>query len=188
MTPDYFPLQVMNTVLGGSFSSRLNLNLREKHGYTYGAGSTFDMRKFVGPFSSAAGVQTDKTTESLQEFFNELNGILQPIPADELARAKNYVALRFPGGFETSSDITARLEAVLVYRLPDDYFSTYVQNIQAVTAAEVQRVARKCIQPDRFTVVVVGDRKAIEPGIRALNLGPIKELPLDEVFAPPSTR
>jgi predicted Zn-dependent peptidase len=188
VTPDYFPLQVMNTVLGGSFSSRLNLNLREKHGYTYGAGSTFDMRKFVGPFSSAAGVQTDKTKESLQEFFNELNGILQTVPADELARAKNYVALRFPGGFETSSDITARLEGVLVYRLPDDYFSTYVQNIQAVTAADVQRVARKYIQPDRFTVVVVGDRKAIEPGIRALNLGPIKELPLDEVFAPPSTR
>ncbi len=188
VTPDYFPIQVMNTVLGGSFSSRLNLNLREKHGYTYGAGSTFDMRKFVGPFSAAAGVQTDKTKESLQEFFNELNGILQPVPADELARAKNYIALRFPGGFETSSDISARLEAVLVYGLPDDYFSTYVQNIQAVTAADVQRVARKYIQPDRFAVVVVGDRKAIEPGVRALNLGPIKELPLDEVFASPSPR
>jgi zinc protease len=75
-----------------------------------------------------------------------------------------------------------------VYRLPDDYFSTYVQNIQAVTAAEVQRVAQKYIQPNRFAVVVVGDRKVIEPGIRALNLGPIKEIPLDDVFAPPSAR
>ena len=187
-TPDFFPIQVLNTILGGSFSSRLNLNLREKHGYTYGAGSTFDMRKFVGPFSAAAGVQTDKTKESLQEFFNELNGILQPVPADELARAKNYVALRFPGGFEATSDITSRLEGVLVYHLPDDYFSTYVQNIQAVTAADVQRVARKYIQPDRFAVVVVGDRKVIEPGIRALNLGPIKEMPLDDVFATPPTR
>jgi zinc protease len=184
VTPDFFPIQVMNTLLGGSFSSRLNLNLREKHGYTYGAGSTFDMRTFVGPFSAAAGVQTDKTSESLQEFFNELNGILQPVPADELARAKNYIALRFPGGFETTRDITTRLEGVLVYRLPDDYFSTYVQRIQAVTAADVQRVAQKYIQPNRFAVVVVGDRKVIEPGIRALNLGPIKPLTVDEVFVP----
>ena len=187
-TPDFFPIQVMNTILGGSFSSRLNLNLRETHGYTYGAGSTFDMRTFVGPFSAAAGVQTDKTKESLQEFFNELNGMLRPVPDDELARAKNYVALRFPGGFEATTDITARLEGVLVYRLPDNYFTTYVQNIQAVTAADVQRVAQKYIQPDRFAVVVVGDRKVIEPGIRALNLGPINEMPLDAVFAPPSTR
>ena len=187
-TPDFFPIQVLNTILGGSFSSRLNLNLREKHGYTYGAGSSFDMRRFVGPFAAAAGVQTDKTSESLQEFFNELNGILQPVPSDELARAKNYVALRFPAGFEATTDITTRLEGALVYRLPEDYFSTFVQNIQAVTAADVQRVARKYIQPNRLAVVVVGDRKAIEPGIRALNLGPIRQITLDEVFAPPSTR
>jgi len=182
-TPDFFPLQVMNTILGGAFSSRLNLNLREEHGYTYGAGSSFDMRKFPGPFSAGAGVQTDKTSESLREFFNELNGILKPVPAEELARAKNYVALRFPATFETSGDITARLETVFVYQLPDDYFQTYVEAIQAVTAADVQRVAQKYIQPDRFAVIVVGDRKTIEPGIRTLNLGPIKEMGLDEVFA-----
>jgi zinc protease len=181
-TPDYFPIQVLNTILGGSFSSRLNLNLREKHGYTYGASSTFDMRVAAGPFSAAAGVQTDKTAESLAEFFNELNGMLKPVPAAELARAKNYVALRFPSGFETTSDISRRLEDALVYKLPDDYFSKYVQNIQAVTAADVQRVAQKYIAPDRFAVVVVGDKKAIEPGIRALNLGTIKELTVDEVF------
>src|SRR5437879_5891575 len=93
-TPDCFPIQVMNTILGGSFTSRLNMNLREEHGYAYGAGSGFDMRLSAGPFAASAGVQTDKTSESLKEFFNELNGILKPIPADELARAKNYVALR----------------------------------------------------------------------------------------------
>jgi predicted Zn-dependent peptidase len=187
-TPDFFPLQVMNTILGGSFSSRLNLNLREEHGYTYGAGSSFDLRRFVGPFAAAAGVQTDKTSESLQEFFKELNGILQEVPADELTRAKNYIALRFPGGFEATTDIATRLEAALVYGLPDDFFSTYVQNIQAVTAADVQRVARQYIQPDRYAVVVVGDRKAIEPGIRTLNLGPIQHIALDEVFAAPAAR
>jgi predicted Zn-dependent peptidase len=181
-TPDYFPIQVLNTILGGAFSSRLNLNLREKHGYTYGASSSFDMRIAPGPFVAAAGVQTDKTSESLAEFFNELNGILKPVPAAELARAKNYVALRFPSGFETTSDISRRLEDALVYKLPDDYFSKYVQNIQAVTAADVQRVAQKYIAPDRFAVVVVGDKKTIEPGIRALNLGPIRELTIDDVF------
>jgi predicted Zn-dependent peptidase len=183
-TADYFPLQVMNTVLGGSFSSRLNMNLREKNGYTYGASSGFEMRAEAGPFAAAAGVQTDKTSEALKEFFSELNAILQPVPADELARAKNYVALRFPSGFEATSDISRRLEEVLVYRLPEDYFSKYVQNIEAVTAADVQRVARQYIEPDRLVVVVVGDRKVIEPGIRALNLGEIKTLGIDDVFGP----
>jgi zinc protease len=181
-TPDYFPIQVLNTVLGGAFSSRLNLNLREKHGYTYGAASSFDMRVTPGPFAAQAGVQTDKTLESLKEFFIELNGMLQPVPADELARAKNYVALRFPGGFETTGDISRRLEEVLTYQLPETYFSSYVQQIQAVTAADVQRVAKKYIDPSRLIVVVVGDVKVIEPGIKSLNLGPIKTLTLDEVF------
>ncbi len=112
-TPDYIPIQVMNTILGGSFSSRLNMNLREKHGYTYGASSIFDMRVERGPFFAAAGVQTDKTSEALKEFFNELTGIQQAVPADELARAKNYVALRFPGQFETTGDISRRLEELL---------------------------------------------------------------------------
>jgi predicted Zn-dependent peptidase len=183
-TPDYFPIQVMNTVLGGSFSSRLNLNLREKHGYTYGASSVFDMRLDAGPFTAGAGVQTDKTTEALKEFFNELQGILQPVPGDELSRAKNYVSLRFPSGFETTSDISRRLEDMVIYHLPDDYFSRYVPNIEAVTAADVERVARKYVQPDRMAVVVVGDRKTIEPGIRSLNLGPINILTIDDVFGP----
>jgi zinc protease len=184
-TPDYFPITVMNTVLGGAFSSRLNLNLREKHGYTYGAQSQFDMRLGAGPFVAAAGIQTDKTADALKEFFAELEGIRQTVPADELARAKHYVSLRFPLGFETTGDIAARLEQALVYHLPDDYFSTYVQKIESVTAAEVQRVAQKYIQPDRFAVVIAGDRAAIEPGIRALNLGPITIMTIDDVFGPP---
>src|SRR5262249_14075439 len=134
-----------------------------------------------------AGVQTDKTAEALTEFFNELNGILKPIPPDELARAKNYVALRFPGTFETTGDMSRRLEDLIVFHLPDDYFSKYVENIQAVTAADVRRVAQKYIQPTRVAVVIVGDRKTIGPGIRALNLAPIREMTIDEVFGPPPT-
>jgi len=183
-TPDYFPIQVLNTILGGSFSSRLNMNLREKHGYAYGAGSSFDMRASAGPFVSSAGVQTDKTAEALKEFFVELDAIQKTVPADELTRAKNYVALRFPEAFETTGDISRRLEDMLVYHLPDDYFAKYVGNIQAVTAADVQRVAQKYIQPSHFAVVVVGDLKKIEPGIRALNLGPVKVLTVENVFGP----
>ncbi len=184
-TPDYFPLQVLNTVLGGSFTSRLNLNLRERRGYTYGAGSFFDMRHAPGPFSASAGVQTDKTGESLTEFFNELTGILEAVPEDELERAKNYVALRFPGGFETTGDIARRLEDAFVYDLPDDYFSRYVRAIQAVTAEDVQRVARRYIQPDRVAVVVVGDLATIEAPVRALNLGPVTTITVDQVFSSP---
>jgi zinc protease len=183
-TPDYFPIVVMNTLLGGSFSSRLNMNLREKHGYTYGASSSFDMRASAGPFLAGAGVQTDKTGEALKEFFNELNAIVKPVPAEELGRAKNYVALRFPSGFETTGDVSRRLEDAIVYKLPDDYFSKYVQNIQAVTPTDVQRVAQKYIQPSRFIVTVVGDRQQIEPQIRPLNLGNLKVVAIDEVFGP----
>jgi predicted Zn-dependent peptidase len=181
-TPDYFQLEVMNTVLGGSFSSRLNLNLREKHGYTYGAQSFFDMRVEAGPFTAFAGVQTDKTADALKEFFNEFAAIRQPIPADELGRGKNYVSLALPGDFETTGDIARKLEEALVYKLPDDFFSKYVPNINAVTEADAGRVARTYIQPDRMAVVIVGDRKTIEPAVRALNLGPINILTIDDVF------
>ena len=189
-TPDYFPIQVMNTVLGGSFSSRLNMNLREKNGYTYGASSQFDMRSSAGPFLAAAGVQTDKTGPALKEFFNELSAIQKPVPAEELSRSKNYISLRYPQGFETTGDISRKLEDAIVYHLPDDYFSKYVQSIDAVTAADVQRVAQKYIQPDHLNVVVTGDRKIIEPVIKSLGLGAIRIVTLDDVFglAPTVTR
>ena len=97
-TPDYFALRVLNTILGGSFTSRLNQNLREAHGYAYGASSVFEMRRAAGPFYATAGVQTDKTAEALTEFFKELDGIRKPIPPDEVEKAKNYVALLMTAG------------------------------------------------------------------------------------------
>ena len=181
-TPDYFALEVLNTVLGGSFTSRLNQNLREEHGYSYGASSRFDMRLSAGPFLAGAGVQTDKTAESLKEFFKELNAIGSPMSAEELAKAKNYLALGFPSDFETIGDLAARLDQLAVYKLPDNYYSEYVARVQAVTAADVQKAAATYIQPGKFAVVVVGDAKTIEPGIRALNLGPVRSLSVDEVL------
>jgi predicted Zn-dependent peptidase len=181
-TPDYFALEVLNTVLGGSFTSRLNQNLREEHGYAYGAGSSFDMRLSAGPFVAAAGVQSDKTAESLREFFNELTAIAMPISQEELAKAKNYVALGFPAEFETSGDLSRALEELIVYGLPDDYFERYVANVQAVTAEAVQKAAAEYIQPSRFAVVVVGDRETNESAIRALDLGPVEVMTVEEAL------
>jgi predicted Zn-dependent peptidase len=183
-TPDYPAVQVLNTILGGSFTSRLNTNLRETHGYSYGAFSEFEERISPGAFSARAGVQTDKTAEALKEFFNEFSGILKPIPAEELDKARNYVALGFPAQFETSRDLAHKLEEQVVHRLPDDYFPGYVRAVVQVSGAAVEKGAQQYIRPDRFAVVVVGDRKVIEPGIRALNLGPIKVVTIDQVLGP----
>jgi zinc protease len=179
-TPDYFALQVLNTVLGGSFTSRLNQNLREQHGYAYGASSRFDMRLAPGPFAAAAGVQTDKTAESLTEFFNELRAIREPIGADELAKAKNYLALRFPGDFETIGDLAANLEELAIYGLPQAYYADYTARIGAVTAADVQRAAQAHISLDELTIVIAGDLERIGPPVRALELGPVRVITAEE--------
>jgi predicted Zn-dependent peptidase len=180
-TPDYFALQVLNTVLGGSFTSRLNQNLREEHGYAYGANSRFDMRLAPGPFVAAANVQTDKTAESLTEMFNELEAILTPIDRDELSKAKNYLSLGFPGAFETIEDLAARIEELAIYGLPDRYYADYTNAIGAVTAATAQRAAAAHIDPARLAVVVVGDRSRIEAGVRALELGPVRVVSVEDV-------
>ncbi len=179
---DYAALEVLNTILGGSFTSRLNQNLREKNGYSYGASSAFDMRLSAGPFLTAAGVQTDKTGPAVAEFFNELNAIVTPIPDDELSKAKNYVALSFPGEFETTGDLARKLEELVVYNLPEDTFANFVSTVTRVTSSDLQRLAARYIQADKMAVVVVGDRKTIEGPIRQLNLGPVNHITIDELF------
>lgn len=181
-TPDFFTLEVLNTLLGGSFTSRLNQNLREEHQYTYGAASRFDMRLSPGSFVAAAGVQTDKTSEALQEFFKELTAIAGPVTDDELTRMRNYLAFGFPADFETSSDLSRRVEELLIYGLPDSYFEQYVGNIQRVTPAAVRAAAAKYIRPSTFAVVVIGDRKAIEAGIRALKIAPVTVMTVSEAL------
>lgn len=183
-TPDYPTVQVLNTILGGSFTSRLNTNLRETHGYSYGAFSGFEARISPGAFFAGAGVQTDKTAEALKEFFNEFDSILRPIPADELDKARNYVALGFPAQFETNADLARKLEEQVVHSLPDDYFPSYIRAVVQVSGAGIEKAAQQYIQPERFAVVVVGDRKMIEAGIRALNLGPINVVTIDQLLGP----
>jgi zinc protease len=140
------------------------------------------MRLSAGPFVAGAGVQTDKTADALREFFNELAAIRKPIPAEELAKAKNYLAFGFPSNFETISDFSAQLEQLVIYGLPDTYYADYVKNLQAVTGDAVMKAAATYIQPERSVVVVVGDRKVIEPGIRALNLGMVRSMSIQEAL------
>jgi predicted Zn-dependent peptidase len=181
-TPDYFALRVLNTVLGEAFTSRLNSNLREVHGYAYGASSRFDMRLEAGPFFAAAGVQTDKTADALKEFFVELTRIHEPVPADELEKAKNYLALLLPRSFESTRGTADALAQAWVYDLPADYYTSYADRVRAVTAADVKRAADKYILPDKLVVVIVGDRKTIEPGVKALNLGPVSVIQPADIF------
>jgi zinc protease len=182
MSPDYFPILVMNTILGGSFSSRLNMNLREKHGYTYGASSGFDFRPSPGPFTASSSVQTGVTDKAMTEFMNELKGILEKIPDAELTRAKNYIALGYPGGFETVMQIANQLGEMIAYNLPDDYFNTYISKILAVTGDDLQRVAKKYIDPNNIAIVVVGDQKTVEKGLKDLNLGTVKPMKIEDVL------
>ena len=172
-TEDYFAIQVMNTILGASFTSRLNNNLRETKGYTYGAGSGFIMRRAAGPFVAQAEIVAAKTDSALLEFLKELRAIRDTVSTVELARAKQYLQLQLPGDFETTRDIAGQLVPVVLYDLPPDYYNTYVQQIERITQADVQRVAQKYIDPDAMLVVIVGDRQAIQPALEALNVGDV---------------
>ncbi len=184
MTPDYYALNVMNTILGGAFTSRLNSNLREEHGYSYGAGSGFSYRPAPGIFVASAAVQTEVTDKALAEFFIEFNGMLDPIPADEISKAKNYVALRLPGRFQTVSSIAGMMSEVVLFDLDDGYYNTYTSRILNLTAAEVERVAQKHVVPGAMAIVITGDRAVIEDGIRVLNLGEVINLTIEDVLGP----
>lgn len=183
-TRDYFALNVMNTILGGSFTSRLNQNLRETHGYTYGARSRFDMRQSAGPFTASAEVVAAKTDSGLVEFMKELNAIRDTVPSSELNKAKRYLQLGMPGDFETTQQIANQLVPVVLYNLPVSYYNSYVSNIESVTQADVQRVARQYINPGSLAIVIVGDRKNIETGLKAVNAGPIS---IRDFFGQPIT-
>ncbi len=174
-SPDYYVLRVLNTILGGSFTSRLNQNLRETHGYTYGARSSFDMYRLVGPFQAGASVQTAKTDSSLIEFFKELRRIRdEEVPAEELDKAKAYITLGLPSEFETTQGAAGMYTDLLGNDLPLNTYDTLVENIKKVTAADVKQAARRYIDEGHFSVVVVGDRSQIEAPVKALNEGPVE--------------
>ncbi len=169
-SPDYFPLLVMNTIFGGQFSSRLNMNLREEKGYTYGARSGFNWRQQPGPFVATASVQTAVTAPALAEFLKEFRDIRggRPVTDKELDFAKASITRGFAAGFETPRDIAGRLEDLVEFGLPDNYFNTVVPKVSAVSSDEVIRAAKKYLDTDYLSIVVVGDRSQIESGLREL--------------------
>ena len=170
--PDYFPLQVMNSILGGQFSARVNMNLREDKGYTYGARSGFSFRRGAGPFSASADVKTAVTKESVLEFMKELNGIRGAIPVTkaELEYNKQSIIRRFPRTVETVGQISGSLADLYVYDLPATYYNDYIQKVNAVTVEDVNRVANKYLTPDKMAIVIVGDKAVIEPKLKEIDV------------------
>lgn len=174
-TPDFAALEVLNAALGGLFTSRINNNLREEKGYSYGVYSQFDYRRTPGPFEIAGSVRTNATGASIVEIMKEVRAVREHLlPADELENARNAQVLSLPGHFDTIEGIGASLAGLFAYDLPLDYYNTLATQFAAVTAEQVQAVARKYLVPEKMVVVAVGDRKKIEPQLRKLKLGTIE--------------
>ena len=165
----------MNNALGGLFSSRINMNLRERRGYSYGTRSQFVFLKNPGPFLVAGGIRTDATAPAVTEIFNEIAGMIaQPMGVDELQKAKEALATSLPGAFETSVNVVNSFSTIFIYDLGLDYYTRYAQEVRAVTAEQALEVARKYLVADRLVVIAVGDRKVIEADLRKLNLGAVE--------------
>jgi zinc protease len=174
-SPDFRPMQVMNLALGGLFSSRINMNLREAHGYTYGASSGFAFRRAPGPFQVASGIRTDVTAAAIDEIFKELRGMVdKPVGTEELSKAKDALANSLPGAFESSSNAVGNFSNVFIYNLGLDYYTKYAAQVNAVTTDQTLAMAKKYLAPDAMVVIAVGDRAKIEPELKKLNLGSIE--------------
>jgi len=173
-TPDYFAIEVMNTVFAGQFMSRLNMNLREAKGYTYGIYGRFQWRSRVeGCYLTSTSVDTKSTAPAIAELILEFEGMRgkKPVTEQELANAKANLVRGYPAQFETPNGVLRQLRALLQYGLPDDYFNTYMGQVKAVDAAQVLDAGRRHLDMDHLTVVVVGDREKVEPALRELPVG-----------------
>lgn len=172
--PDYFKVVVMNALLGGLFSSRINLNLRERHGYTYGASSYFDWRRNSGPFVISTAVQSEVTADALRECISEIDGMRsEEVSSDELSLATDYLDGVFPIRYETTSAIASALANMVIFDLPNDFYNTYRANIRSVTPADVLAAAKTHIHPDRLRTVVVGDPGVIKDPLEKLSFGQV---------------
>ena len=169
---DYFPITVMNALLGGLFSSRINLNLREKNGYTYGARSGFDWRRGAGPFVVSTAVKTEVTDAATREILHEIARMREEtVSADELSLATAFLDGVFPIRYETTQAVAHAMATAETYRLDTDYYSRYRDHVRSVTADDVRRVAREQLHPDQLVIVAVGDASVIRGPLEALQLG-----------------
>jgi zinc protease len=181
-TPDYEALLVMNETLGGLFSSRINLNLREEHGYTYGARSQFTFRRSAGPFAVSTGVRTDVTAPAVSEIMKELARIRDSsVTPEELTLSKDSLVRSLPADFETGGRVTSSTANLFLYDLGLDYYSSLQSRISAIGVDQVAAVAKKYIVPSQAIVIAVGDRARIAPELEKLNLGPTEVWTADGV-------
>lgn len=172
--PDYFPLLVANTAFGGTFTSRLNLNLRERHGFTYGVRSRFSFRRKAGPFSISTAVDTEVTAEAVREIVSELEGLTSGgLGEDEVAGARDYIAGVFPLRMETTSQVAGRIAELIVYGLPDDWHARYRDRVRSVTPEEAHAAVRRHVRPAEVQIVVVGDAAEVTEPLEALGVGPV---------------
>jgi zinc protease len=183
-TPDYYALQVMNTILGGMFQSRLNANIREDKGYSYGVNSSFAYGKGPGPFRAGGDIVSGKSDAALIEFMKELRGIVggRAITEDELATAKDALIQRLPGQFASLNGINGAITATWTQGLPPDYYQQYGAKIAAITKEDVLRVARQYIDLDHLSIVIVGDRASIEGPLKATGIAPVVNVNPDGEF------
>jgi zinc protease len=173
--PDYLNMVALNHVLGGGFSSRVNMNLREKRGYTYGAFSFLDLRPGSGAFRISSDVRTNATDSALVEAINEYKRIAgEPVPAPELQGALNNMVSSFPSAVQTVQGLSGRIQQLIVWGLPVDFYVTYRERLAAVTPDDVRSVAASRLTPNNLIVVVAGDLSKIEAPIRARNLGTVE--------------
>ncbi|MFH1766270.1 MAG: pitrilysin family protein [Gemmatimonadota bacterium] len=174
-TPHFFPLKVFNTVLGGAFTSRLMLTLREEQGFTYGVRSRFSLRRDAGHFGISMAVATEVTAAAVREALAELEGLLEDGPTEkEVERARDYIAGVFPLHLETTGQVAARIGELQVYDLPDDFFGNYRDRVREVTAEMALAAGRETIRPQEMVVVVAGDAKGIRGPLRDLGFGPVE--------------
>jgi zinc protease len=172
--PDYFDIVVMNAILGGVFNSRINLNLRERNAYTYGAFSAFEWRCDAGPFTISTAVATEVTGAAVREVVSELEKMRAGPPTlEELSLCTSYLDGVFPIRFETTDAVAAALAGLRIVGLPDDYYETYRPRIRAVTVESVARAAQQHLHLDRLQVLAVGDRQRVEAPLRELGLGEV---------------
>ena len=179
---DYFPIVATSQILGGGFGSRANMNLREKHGWSYGAFANFNPLAGAGTFSISSEVRTNATDSAIAEAVKEYKRIAaEPVPVDEARDQINNVVASFPSSVQTVQGLMGRLANVVTYGLPSDFYATYRERLAAVTPTEVSRVGRSILTPNAITVVAVGDLKTIEAPIKALNIGPVEVWSIDGV-------
>ncbi len=175
--PDYFAIVLCNAILGGQFNSRINMNLREDKGYTYGARSFFSFKRGVGAFGVATGVNTDVTAPAISEILNELETIrTQDVSPKELSNAQNYYSLSLPGYFQTVNGIASMFSNIYTYDLPMNYYQELPHKLGKVTIADIRRVAQSTLKPENLAIVVVGDKNTVAPTLKELGRGKVKLL------------